>query len=197
MASRNDTRRVAHCQVPKPAPDAGCWMCVVLISVDRTGSAAVTKPDRCCCRCPLPLTPASPVRRAICIDVEMRSALQPRRHRCRVDPGGCPPGPPTDPDVQNSRIRLFRRMGSLHDSRSSGRPWVVEAGSASGAGRTDPRTGTGAATFVAASNARPGSAGGETHREPFRYRSGRSTRNAPAAPRRGTVAHGHGCHTSH
>jgi len=39
---------------------------------------------------------------------------------CRVDPGGYPPGPPTDPDVQNSRIRLFRRMGSLRDGRSSG-----------------------------------------------------------------------------
>jgi hypothetical protein len=24
-----------------------------------------------------------------------------------VDPGGYPPGPPTDPDVQNSRIRLL------------------------------------------------------------------------------------------
>jgi hypothetical protein len=26
-------------------------------------------------------------------------------------------GPPTDSDVQNSRIRLFRRMVSLHDGR--------------------------------------------------------------------------------
>ena len=26
---------------------------------------------------------------------------------CRVAPGGCPPGAPTDPDVRNSRIRLL------------------------------------------------------------------------------------------
>ena len=26
---------------------------------------------------------------------------------CRVDPGGCPPGPPTDPDVRDYRIRLL------------------------------------------------------------------------------------------
>ena len=25
----------------------------------------------------------------------------------RVDPGSCPPEPPTDPDVRNSRIRLL------------------------------------------------------------------------------------------
>lgn len=28
----------------------------------------------------------------------------------RVDPGSCPPGSPTDPDVRDSRIRLFRRQ---------------------------------------------------------------------------------------
>jgi hypothetical protein len=27
---------------------------------------------------------------------------------CRVGPGGRPPGPPTDPDVRVSRIRLVR-----------------------------------------------------------------------------------------
>ena len=42
---------------------------------------------------------------------------------CRVDPGGYPPGPPTDPDVRNSRIRLFRRMGSLRDGRPSRTCW--------------------------------------------------------------------------
>ena len=31
----------------------------------------------------------------------------------RVGPGGCPPGPPTDPDVRNSRIRLLGLAGSL------------------------------------------------------------------------------------
>ncbi len=34
----------------------------------------------------------------------------------RVDPGGCPPGSPTDPDVRNSRIRLLEsslRCGSV------------------------------------------------------------------------------------
>ncbi len=49
------------------------------------------------------------------------------KSKCRVDLGGYPPGPPTDPDVQNSRIRLFRRMGLLRDDRSSGRPWVAGA----------------------------------------------------------------------
>jgi len=41
------------------------------------------------------------------------------RIACRVDPGGCPPGPPTDPDVQNSRIRLFRHMGLLRAGKPS------------------------------------------------------------------------------
>ncbi len=31
----------------------------------------------------------------------------PRRSFARVAAGGCPPAAPTDPDVQNSRIRLF------------------------------------------------------------------------------------------
>jgi hypothetical protein len=31
----------------------------------------------------------------------------------RVGPGRCRPGPPTDPDVRNSRIRLLRGAGSL------------------------------------------------------------------------------------
>ena len=31
----------------------------------------------------------------------------------RVGPGGWPPGPPTDPDVRDSRIRLFGVAGSL------------------------------------------------------------------------------------
>jgi hypothetical protein len=31
----------------------------------------------------------------------------------RVDPGRYRPGPPTDPDMRNSRIRLLRLMGSL------------------------------------------------------------------------------------
>jgi len=75
-------------------------------------------------------------------------------NRCRVDPGGCPPGPPTDPDVQNSRIRLFRRMGSLHDGRLSGRPWAAEAESAFEDGQNAPRSGNAVATDVAASNAR-------------------------------------------
>ena len=26
---------------------------------------------------------------------------------CQVGPGGCPPRPPTDPDVRDYRIRLF------------------------------------------------------------------------------------------
>jgi len=43
-----------------------------------------------------------------------------RCEACRVDPGGYPPRSPTDPDVQNSRIRLLRHMGSLRDGRSSG-----------------------------------------------------------------------------
>ena len=43
-----------------------------------------------------------------------------------VDLGGCPPRPPTDPDVQNSRIRLLRRMDSLRNGRSSGRPSLAE-----------------------------------------------------------------------
>ena len=41
----------------------------------------------------------------------------------RVDPGGYPPGPPTDPDVQISRIRLFRRMGSLRGGRPPRTRW--------------------------------------------------------------------------
>jgi hypothetical protein len=32
---------------------------------------------------------------------------RPTRDECRVGRGGCPPRPPTDPDVRNSRIRLF------------------------------------------------------------------------------------------
>jgi len=31
----------------------------------------------------------------------------------RVGPGRCRPGPPTDPDMRNSRIRLLRIVGSL------------------------------------------------------------------------------------
>ena len=38
---------------------------------------------------------------------------------CRVDPGSYPPRPPTDPDLQNSRIRLLRRIGSLRGGRPS------------------------------------------------------------------------------
>jgi hypothetical protein len=48
---------------------------------------------------------------------------------CRVGPGGCPPRPPTDPDVQVSRIRLFRSTGSLAGGRWSGRSSVAAAGS--------------------------------------------------------------------
>ena len=47
-------------------------------------------------------------------------------HGCRVDPGGCPPGPPTDPDVRNSRIRLFRLMGSLRGGRPSRTCWPIQ-----------------------------------------------------------------------
>jgi hypothetical protein len=37
---------------------------------------------------------------------------------CRVAPGGCPPGAPTDPDVRSYRIRLFRSSGSLRGGRA-------------------------------------------------------------------------------
>lgn len=44
----------------------------------------------------------------------------------RVDPGRCRPGPPTDPDVRNSRIRLLALVGSLRatkDGAHRGRRW--------------------------------------------------------------------------
>ena len=81
---------------------------------------------------------------------------------CRVDLGGCPPRPPTDPDVQNSRIRLLRRMDSLRDGRSSGRPWVVEAESAFADGQNAPRSGT-VATGGSANSARVAGPSLDTH----------------------------------
>ena len=52
-----------------------------------------------------------------------RVRARPLKEGCRVDPGGCPPGPPTDPDVRNSRIRLFRHMDSLRGGRPSRTCW--------------------------------------------------------------------------
>ena len=46
--------------------------------------------------------------------------------RCRVDPGGYPPRPPTDPDVRNSRIRLFGHMVSLRGVRPSRTYWFSQ-----------------------------------------------------------------------
>lgn len=39
---------------------------------------------------------------------------------CSVAQGGCPPRAPTDPDVQDYRIRLLRDRSSLRDTPSAG-----------------------------------------------------------------------------
>jgi outer membrane receptor protein involved in Fe transport len=57
--------------------------------------------------------------------LERRGAIELFLDMVSGRPGRLPARAPTDPDVQNYRIRLFRRMGSLRDGRSSGRPWVA------------------------------------------------------------------------
>jgi hypothetical protein len=49
--------------------------------------------------------------------------------RGRVGRGGCPPRPPTDPDVQISRIRLFGIRDSLRGGRPNARLALEEVGS--------------------------------------------------------------------
>ncbi len=44
----------------------------------------------------------------------------------RVAPGGYPPGAPTDPDVQFSRIRFLKPYRIAH-GKPNGRPWRWEA----------------------------------------------------------------------
>ena len=46
----------------------------------------------------------------------------------RVEPGGHPPGTPTDPDVQISRIRFLSVIALLH--KQSAQPCLAEVGSA-------------------------------------------------------------------
>ena len=50
-----------------------------------------------------------------------QSSRPPFNYISRVDRGGCPPRPPTDPGVPISGTRLFRIMDSLRGGRSNGR----------------------------------------------------------------------------
>ena len=69
----------------------------------------------------------------------------------RVAPGGCPPGAPTDPDVQISRIRFLKSGVCYAHGRRSERRQPEGAGTAAEVGQTNS---TEAGSSVAAAEAK-------------------------------------------
>src|SRR5436305_15190072 len=69
--------------------------------------------------------PSSPPQRRPAVSVACQTISF---RTCRVDLGGCPPRPPTDPYVRNYRIRFFRSRVRYATVRPHGRSsgWVLD-----------------------------------------------------------------------